>query len=227
MFKLMGSTATQLLFLLIFLFSEINIAYSQEEDECEKVMQAIHNGDSFKLTLYNAAACVMPNKNDAIYYINKAIDSGLHDIKLLNTPNWLPIQKHPKWPAIIKKIKIKHQEFLLKNDEELYSLFLADQSDRNGKIWLTDLALRDKLRVKKVKEKLKKQEVKTAADYFHAAVIMQHGTTLEHYKLAILLSKKSLELEPNNNTVRWLNCAATNRFHLTAGNRNKLKECKI
>lgn len=218
---------TNTIVLFIF-FSWINTAYSEENgDECQKEMQLIHSGDNFKLTLINGAICSMPNEDKAIYYLDRAITNGFHNIELLETNQYLKsLRKHHAWSTIIKKVRIEHKRFIQKNDSELYSLFLEDQSDRTGEVWMVNMGERDKLRVEKVNEKLKNKEVKTAADYFHAAIIMQHGTELEHYRLAISLSQNSLNLEPNNKTVRWLNCAAKNRFHLVAGNRKKLTNCK-
>jgi len=63
-----------------------------------------------------------------------------------------------------------------------------------------------------VKEILAAGDVKAADDYFHAAMVLQHGQGPEDYKLAHELALKASELDADHSTARWLAAAAKDRY---------------
>lgn len=70
----------------------------------------------------------------------------------------------------------------------------------------------DKIRMSKVEEILRTSKNLSSEEYFAAAMIMQHGSTPSHYKKAMELSQKAVQLDPNNKNASWLSCAAEDRY---------------
>ena len=84
-------------------------------------------------------------------------------------------------------------------NQELRDLFMADQSGPRGDIgsdtpdyW--HMRERDAQRRSRVSELLAQGEVSAPDDYFHAALIFQHGETLEDIWQAHKLARKAAEL---------------------------------
>jgi len=83
------------------------------------------------------------------------------------------------------------------------------------KKYITDVMLPgDKVRIHQAEKLLNSSENLTSKGYFAAAMIMQHGSNLLHYKKAMELSKKSALLDPDNKNAKWLSCAAEDRYLL-------------
>lgn len=83
--------------------------------------------------------------------------------------------------------------------EELALLFQQDQADRSSWQSLTPeqrtaVGQRDRERRQRVEELLTHGVLQVAEDYFHAAMIFQHGSTSEHYWQAHELAKRGAEL---------------------------------
>lgn len=105
---------------------------------------------------------------------------------------------------------------------EVKSLYNADQEDRKAvfrpsasgpskknadTIWANDAA-----RIKKVRLLIQKNSLRTAADYWRAAFIMQHGTEMEDFRLAFSLATLATELAPENKQYKWIAAAAWDRI---------------
>lgn len=76
---------------------------------------------------------------------------------------------------------------------ELQKLFEQDQADREGYPQLDSMhqqwmLLRARARRQRVEELLASHPLLDAQDYFHAAIIFQHGETPEHFLLAHTLA---------------------------------------
>lgn len=109
---------------------------------------------------------------------------------------------------------------LAQNDEnaELTKLYEQDQADRKrGLPSGQSMAERDEQRRERVSAMLRAGEVNTAADYFRAAMIFQHGNDTTHFKKAHELAKKATELDPTHNTAKWLTAATWDRYLLAKG----------
>jgi len=99
-------------------------------------------------------------------------------------------------------------------NQELYQLYKDDQSEReSGQYTFSD----DSKRKAKVEAMLKNGLVKSAKDYFHAAIIFQHGTTPKDFKKANYLALKSVELDPGDMAAKWLSCASEDRYLRSIG----------
>jgi hypothetical protein len=104
------------------------------------------------------------------------------------------------------------------NNARIAQLFAEDQDDRRGfpntKLTYKEINLRDEDRRSEVLELLKRAEIRTAQDYFYAAVIFHHGQTFEHYRMAASLSWIAHELEPGNAAYAWQTASSWDRMML-------------
>jgi hypothetical protein len=100
----------------------------------------------------------------------------------------------------------------------------ADDNPVLTKIYETDQAVRkrqpidwtfvtkqDEMHRARVLELLKSQEIVTANDFLHAAMVMQHGNTFEDYRLALSLATVASTIDPQIEQARWLSAAAWDR----------------
>lgn len=106
-------------------------------------------------------------------------------------------------------------------NEELRSIFIADQEERKGGLFDPSVVDRDRARRQRVQELLDVGEVQTANDYFHAAMVFQHGGTLDAYRLAGELAGRAVELGHEGATrwhsAKWLVAAARDRWLMRQG----------
>lgn len=102
---------------------------------------------------------------------------------------------------------------------ELQALYEADQADRSGSMHDMDwekVSKRDAERRERVMELMEAGEVRTAADYYHAAMVFQHGSGTEDIRRARDWAKKATELAEDRESrlyrqAIWLHAAATDR----------------
>jgi hypothetical protein len=99
-------------------------------------------------------------------------------------------------------------------NQELLKMYENDQSERKNNLYSPSA---DAKRLKRAKEMLEEGLLKTANDYYHAAIIFQHGGTPSDYKTAQNLATKASKLDPNNDSAKWLACAAEDRYLLSVG----------
>ena len=109
-------------------------------------------------------------------------------------------------------------------NRELQELYEQDQSDRENFEQLDQeqrlqMFQRDRVRRQRVEELLESKAVLTVEDYFHAAMIFQHGETTEHIWQAYELASKGAELGHPN--CRWLTAAAYDRWLMRQGKPQK------
>jgi hypothetical protein len=107
----------------------------------------------------------------------------------------------------------------VEDNEELARLFQEDQSDRmpkDGKpIDWKKILPRDRAREGRVKELYRDDALQTGADYFHAAMILQHSPTVDDYLLAHELCIVGISKgEPR---AKWLAAASEDRFLMNIG----------
>lgn len=100
---------------------------------------------------------------------------------------------------------------------ELAAIHEADQAARSEPAaidWKT-LAVEDRARRERVMQLLRAGEVKAAVDYYHAAMVYQHGQGLEDIRLAHALATVAMSLEPDEARYRWLVAASWDRIMTT------------
>jgi hypothetical protein len=104
------------------------------------------------------------------------------------------------------------------NSARIAQLFAEDQDDRRGfpntKLTYKEINVRDEARRNEILGMLKRTEVRTAQDYFYAAVIFHHGQTFEHYRMSVSLAWIAHELEPENSTYAWQTASSWDRMML-------------
>lgn len=123
--------------------------------------------------------------------------------------------------TIIISCKTKKQTFFSDN-LELIEIYKKDQLDRSGNYDDVDwdlLGKNDSLRRIRVIELLNSNKVRTSLDYKNAAMIFQHGLDSIHYRMAVELMKKSVDLDSTAN--KWLLAAAIDR-HLLSINKPQI-----
>lgn len=91
---------------------------------------------------------------------------------------------------------------------KLKALHDADQNDRSSD-WstlpqetLVQISERDEQRRKRVAEIFAEGCIRTADDYYHAAMVFQHGTVPDHYLQTYLWASKAVELGKED--AKWL-----------------------
>lgn len=101
------------------------------------------------------------------------------------------------------------------NNDRIRQLYAADQADRQGQLsaedW-QDVSKRDEARRAEVLQTLALGRLTTASDYYHAAMIMQHGATLEDIRLAHAMATISAAMNPTDRSANWLIAASWDRI---------------
>jgi hypothetical protein len=115
-------------------------------------------------------------------------------------------------------------------NQELRDLFVADQGERRGDIGPDSpeygpMRERDAQRRKRVQELLAQEGVSAPDDYFHAALIFQHGETLSEIWRAHELARTAADLGASASMGAkdspWLAAAALDRWHMYQGQPQK------
>jgi hypothetical protein len=109
------------------------------------------------------------------------------------------------------------------HNEHLQSIVRADQADRLGQPTAEQwegVARRDAERRSQVHEELRGGRVRSAYDFFNAALVMQHGSELEEIRLAHALATVSASMDSTSPQARqalWLKAASWDRMMRTLG----------
>jgi hypothetical protein len=108
-------------------------------------------------------------------------------------------------------------------NEELAALYAADQRDRlhvrepdAGPSWAS-ISARDEERREHARAILAAGGARTSEDYVHAAMLFQHGSEPDDYRMAYALAVNAVILDSNNGQAKWLAAAAMDRELFNAG----------
>jgi hypothetical protein len=94
---------------------------------------------------------------------------------------------------------------------KLTELYTVDQAARQGNnIDWVKLSSDDEKRRQEVHRMLSAGEVRTGTDYYHAAMVYQHGQTPDDYLLAHVLAVDAISL--GSKDARWLSAATLDRY---------------
>jgi hypothetical protein len=106
-----------------------------------------------------------------------------------------------------------------KDNPELARLYQEDQADRVSKdgkpIDWNVVEPRDKAREKRVKELYANNQLRTGADYYHVAMVLQHASAPEDYLLAHELCV--VAISKGDERAKWLAAASEDRFLMGIG----------
>ncbi len=114
---------------------------------------------------------------------------------------------------------MNHEKIEQVENAELKNIYDEDQNDRREELWKKDEQLmneRDEQRLNRVLELLNENAVKAPADYLHAAMILQHGRSIDHFELAHTLAKRAADegygSKEGEVDALWLSAAAKDRL---------------
>lgn len=105
---------------------------------------------------------------------------------------------------------VLHIQAQTSDNEELKKMYEEDQKARTvSNINWDELVKKDRMREKRVYELIKAGAVKTGKDYYHSAMIFQHGEDSVAYGMAVKHMRTAINLDTTIN--RWLLAAAIDR----------------
>ena len=155
------------------------------------------------------------NTSGALEKLQVAVQLGYRDVdRLEEAADFKPLTADARWRDVIGQARRNEQSHLSAVNRELMQMFEADQAERQpGAPFVQPaiLAARDEWRLKRVREIQAAGGLKVADDYFHAAMILQHGGYAQHFRQAHDLALRAAELDPEHRTARWLAAAAKDR----------------
>lgn len=107
------------------------------------------------------------------------------------------------------------------DNPRLSAMFAEDQSDRvrwrQKAMDSATIMARDESRRSEVRRMLAAAQVRTAHDFFCAALISHHGQTIDDYRLATSLAWISMTLEPTNKDYAYMVASTWDRFMVKQG----------
>jgi hypothetical protein len=175
---------------------------------------------------FGAAVCGMAAGGDreaAFASLDKAAAKGFRGAdEAAAEPALEPLRDDPRWKTFFAGVQARHDAYRKTRNAELARLFQEDQGDRRGMTNATSadweaLGRRDAERRRRVDRILAEGGAKVADDYYHAAMVFQHGTAVEDYDRAHQLALKAVELDPAHDRARWLAAAAKDRSLVRQG----------
>lgn len=176
---------------------------------------------------YDAACCMaLAGRADpAFQRLTASADLGFRDAAhLASDPDLASLHADARWAAVAAAVQRNHEAYLATVNPELDAIYTADQGDRRlppeEKARL-DIAARDDARLARVKAILDAGGAKVSIDYFHAAMVFQHGHDPADYQRAHDLALKAAELDPSHTTARWLAAASEDRLLMNQGKPQK------
>jgi hypothetical protein len=187
--------------------------------------QAWDAGDRRQNIAYGAAcaAALLGRKGEAMTWLERSVELGFRDMEWMKQDTDLTsIHAEQAFTALMARIPTlpvavkdegSHPELMRLGDE--------DQTDRRGdnapsspEEW-KQVTERDRQRRQRVRELLDAGAVKTGADFFAAALVFQHGDTLEDYARARELAAEAAR--KGHPVGLWLTAAAWDRWLRQAG----------
>lgn len=100
-------------------------------------------------------------------------------------------------------------------------MYETDQADRTPaegeEIEWQRVLIADSTRRARVREMLDSNLVRTADDYYHAAMVFQHGNDTTAARMAYELASTAVELDSTHENARWMTAAAWDRYLMRKG----------
>jgi hypothetical protein len=193
--------------------------------ECGQLLEEAEALDSSDNGLASInAACCFALGNDvehAFVALDHALAHGYRDVSGIQVDADLAsLHPDPRWPAAIRRAQANLEASLKGSNPVLTRLFEEDQADRKGdpaKIDWKVVTPRDEERRARVQAILDRSEAKVSVDFYHAAMIFQHGHAVADFATAHRLALRAVELDDHNASARWLAAAAKDRELMNSG----------
>jgi hypothetical protein len=174
--------------------------------------------------LSGAARCAARagDKDGAFRDLDQAAARGYRDADRIATDSdFDPLRQDPRWKSFAGKVKARdaaaHKGPVNPELEKLYNEDQADRAPDMDKNDWTLVSKRDEARRKRVLKIMSQGGAREAADYVHAAMVLQHGQAPEDFEHANQWSLKAVELDPDYPNARWLAAAAKDRYLMNLG----------
>jgi tetratricopeptide (TPR) repeat protein len=204
------------------LFAEASIAYdAQDWPRCAErfvaAAQAAPSDRQAARAFFAAAACsAATGKTDAACgYLDRAAAKGYRDVDRAESNGELaPLRQDPRWKTFFAGVQRRNAAHAGTVNPELAQLYKDDQADRAGTLKDTDwraVGKRDAERRERVLAIVEKGGAHAADDYYHAAMVFQHGEKPEDYDQAHAWCLEALKLDPDHPAARWLAAASLDR----------------
>ncbi|MFP5247325.1 MAG: TPR end-of-group domain-containing protein [Thermoanaerobaculia bacterium] len=170
--------------------------------------------------LYNAIGCfaLAGTTDDAFRALDDLIAGGYVNTKSLREePDFDSLRADKRWEAVFARAQANWAKKFGADNRELWALREADEDDRQPGADSKAGAKRDRARLTRVKQIVAEGGLKTANDYFMAAMLFQHGSQPEDYQQARTLALRATQLDPTNTRATWLAAAAQDRYLWSIG----------
>ncbi|HEU0030131.1 MAG TPA: hypothetical protein VFQ53_05845 [Kofleriaceae bacterium] len=163
---------------------------------------------------YDAACChAQAGARDRAFAALDRVDGRAVTIDhLKQDPDLASLHADPRWPTAVEHVTAVIAAHRAKSNAELAQLHDADQAARQSDhIDWNVVAPQDRARRVRVQQIVDAGGAKTADDWFHAAMVFQHGDTPDEIQHAYDYARRAVELDPTHDTARWLMAAALDR----------------
>jgi hypothetical protein len=176
---------------------------------------------------YNAACChaMAGNSDGAFIELARTIEAGFRDAAHLQQDGDLTsLYGDPRWEDAVARVAAASEAYRAGINVELLELYEQDQADRSGGSGGIDwgaVGPRDEQRRERVTEIMAASEAEAADDYYHAAMVFQHGSEPEHFNMAHEWALRAAELDPDHGNAKWLAAAAEDRYLMNLGKPQK------
>lgn len=174
--------------------------------------------------LYSAACChaLAGNRDAAFRTLEEVLRRGYLNVDYLMVDSDLAsLRTDPRWPSFYADAQARRERHVATINGELYRMFQEDQKARTGgfeKIDWKVVSAQDEKHRQRVTQILAEGGAQVSDDYYHAAMIFQHGSAPADFEQAHKLAVKAVELDASNDAARWLAAATQDRFLM---NQNK------
>ncbi|KFE69572.1 TPR end-of-group domain-containing protein [Hyalangium minutum] len=184
--------------------------------------QAWDAGDKRENVAYSAAcaSALIGRKSEAMTWLERSVELGFRDVAWMKQDTDLSsIHGEPAFAALLARIPtlpvpVKNEG----SNPELIQIGEDDQQDRRGNGLGPDdwkkVSERDRQRRQRVTELLAAGAAKTGADFLAAALVFQHGDTLEDFAKARELAAEAAR--KGHPMGLWLTAAAWDRWLMKA-----------
>jgi hypothetical protein len=172
---------------------------------------------------YDEACChaLAGNQLAGLSAIEQIVALGYRERERLERDDDLrPLRDDPRWARALARADANAAAYFKGANPELQRLHEEDQADRrsgpSGINW-AEVTPRDEARRKRVRALLSEGGAKVSADYYHAAMVFQHGSAVDDFRASHDLAKQAAALDPRNRQAKWLAAASKDRELMALG----------
>ncbi|WP_394846159.1 hypothetical protein LZC95_01690 [Pendulispora brunnea] len=170
----------------------------------------------------SAAGCELKagHRAEAIALFRKGLETSASycDDTIENANLQRELADDPQWASFVTEFKPACAAYLNSINGELRDIYHADQDDRRAapeKIDWKVVNPRDAARRERVRQLEAAKQLRTADDYYHAAMVFQHGIDESSHATAFHFARHAVELDSNFVKARWLVAASRDRYHMS------------